>query len=169
MKIEELKSLRAVADEEHRDLRGQFELLKMQTPASPAAPELDMGHGRPDRRSPKFDRCGAELGKGFASYSVTNDVGLPRSVALQEASPALAQLVSGGRITVQVLLRVGSGPPTMSGYFYFGAQVRGVALESHGSGIELYVPATGLRYVLPIVDFSSWEFGPAVAPSWPEV
>ena len=112
----------------------------MQTPASPAAPELDMG---PDRRSPKFDRCGAELGQGFASYSVTDDVGLPKSVALQEASPALAQLVSSGHITVQVLLRDGSGPPTINDYFYFSAQVRGVALESNGSGIELYVPATG--------------------------
>ena len=79
----------------------------------------------PDWRSPKFDRCGAELGQGFASYSVADDVGLPRSVALQEASPALAQLVSGGRITVQVLLRDGVGPPAMNDYFYFGAQVRG--------------------------------------------
>ena len=93
--VEELKALHAEAAEDHRDLRDQIELLKIQTPASPAAPVLDMG---PDRRSPKFDRCGAELGNGFASYEVTDDVGLPKSVSLQEASPALAQLVSGGRI-----------------------------------------------------------------------
>ena len=46
----------------------------------------------PDRRAPKFDRCGEALGVGFASYSVTGADGLMRSVALQEASPALAQL-----------------------------------------------------------------------------
>ena len=148
VELEELKLVHSVADEEHRDLRAQFELPKSRTPASPVAPELDMG---PDRRSPKFDRCGAELGKGFASYEVIDDHGLPWSMALQEASPVLAQLVAGGRITAQVLLHDGSGPPAMSDYFYFGAQVRGVALESNGSGIELYVPSTGLRY------------GPAVA------
>ena len=101
MEIEELKRLHAEADDEHRDLRNAFELLQLQTPASPAAPPLDMG---PDRRAPKFDRCGETLGVGFASYSVTDADGLSKSVALQEASPALAQLVAGGRMAVQVLL-----------------------------------------------------------------
>ena len=72
-------------------------------------------------------------------------------------------------MTVQVLLRDGSAPTAMTDYFYFNAQVRGVAVETCGAGIELYVPATGLRYVLPVVDFSSWEFGPSVASTWPEV
>ena len=166
MQIEELERLQAEADEEHRDLRQAFELLERQTPASPAAPLLDMG---PDRRAPKFDRCGEELGVGFASYTITGADGLPKSVALQEASPALAELVAGGRMTVQVLLRDGSTPTAMTDYYYFDAQVRGVAVETGGAGIELYVSATGLRYVLPVVDFSSWEFGPSVASAWPEV
>ena len=51
VKIEELERLQAEAEEEHRDLRQAFELLERQTPASPAAPPLDMG---PDRRAPKF-------------------------------------------------------------------------------------------------------------------
>ena len=54
----------------------------------------------------------------------------------------------------------------MTDYFYSNAQVRGVAIETCGAGIELYVPATGLSYALPVVDFSSWEFGPSVASTW---
>ena len=156
LEIKELERLHSEADEEHRDLRHAFELLQLQTPASPAAPPLDMG---PDRRAPKFGRCGEALGVGFASYSYTDADGLPKSAALQEAAPALAQLVAGGRMAVQVLLRGGSAPTAMTDYFYFDAQVRGVAVETCGAGIELYVPATGLRYVLPVVGFSSWEFG----------
>ena len=79
VKIEELERLQAEAEEEHRDLRQAFELLELQTPASPAAPPLDMG---PDRRAPKFDRCGEALGVGFASYPITGADGLPKSVAL---------------------------------------------------------------------------------------
>ena len=166
MQIEELEQLQVEAVEERRDLRQALELLEQQTPASPAAPPLDMG---PDRRAPKFDRCGEELGVGFASYTVNDADGLPKSVVLQEASPALARLVAGGRMTVQVLLRDGSTPVALTDYFYFDAQVRGVAVETGGEGIELYVPATGLRYVLPVVDFASWDFGPSVASAWPEV
>ena len=62
LEIEELKRLHSEADEEHRGLRHAFELLQLQTPASPAAPPLDMG---PDRRAPKFDRCGEALGVGL--------------------------------------------------------------------------------------------------------
>ena len=166
MEIEELERLHSEADEEHRDLRHAFELLQRQTPASPVAPPLDMG---PDRRAPKFGRCGEALGVGFASYTIAGADGLPKSVALQEASPALAQLVAGGRMAVQVLLRDGSTPTAMADYYYFDAQVRGVAVETGGAGIGLYVSATGLRYVLPVVDFSSWEFGLSVASAWPKV
>ena len=120
MEIEEPKRPHSEADEEHRGLRHAFELLQLQMPASPAAPPLDMG---PDRRAPKFGRCGEALGVGFASYSFTDADGLPESVALQEASPALAQLVAGGRMTVQVLLRDGSAPTAMTDHFYFNVQV----------------------------------------------
>ena len=72
LEIEELKRLHSEADEEHRDLQNAFELLQLQTPASPAAPALGMG---PDQRAPKFDRCGEALGRGFASYSFTDATG----------------------------------------------------------------------------------------------
>ena len=58
MQIDELKRLHSEADEEHRDLRHALKLLQLQTPASPAAPPLDMG---PERRAPKFDGHGATI------------------------------------------------------------------------------------------------------------
>ena len=156
-------------------LREEIAELRARAPASPVPKGLDVG---PDGRSPKYDRCGAELGLGFASYTVGsqrptwNGPGWqrdPKVLALRESAPALARLVEGQRITVQVLLRDGAAVPTMNNYFYFSAQVRGMALESEGTAMELYVPATGLRYTLPIADFSSWEFGPPPSSAWPEV
>jgi len=74
----------------------------------------------------------------------------------------LAEVVTSG-LTVMALIRKAGFGISVADYFYFMAQVRGMALEESlgAPALELYVEGTGLRYAIPLDELG--VFGPPLA------
>jgi hypothetical protein len=144
--------------------------LESATPRSPTPKSADVAQ---DGCEPRTDRNGAVLGLGTVPYTLPPPTAT-RAIDRLEASasvagklPKIAALVELGRMTVKVLLRDERSPPTMGNDYYFNAQLRGVALESHGRALEIYVPLLGLRCQLAVSDFADW--GESRGGVWPDV
>jgi len=57
-------------------------------------------------------------------------------------------------VTIKVLVPDAAGtPPSMRDYFYFSGAVRGMAVETMGDAVEMYVEALGLRFAVPLIEF----------------
>ena len=102
-----------------------------------------------DGRIPGFDRTGAAVGDHARTYVATDEKGGQDRMPV----PLEVALLYTGKLTVLVEAPRADGDARRSGldgYFYFGADVRGV---THDMGaVELYIPALGLRFELPFGD-----------------
>ena len=115
-------------------------------------------------RLPATDRNGRELGEGSRGYYYYLPAwGGRRGPGCHSTrSLRLAEVVTSG-LTVMALIRKAGFGISVADYFYFMAQVRGMALEQSlgAPALELYVEGTGLRYAIPLDELG--VFGPPLA------
>ena len=125
-------------------------VAELEAAAPQAVPTRVAPLSRFDGRLPAADRNGRELGEGSRGYYLPG-MGEEKGTWVP-LNPQLAEVVASG-LTMMVLIRKPDNAPlSVADYFYFMAQVRGMALdESLGApALELYVESAGLRYAMPL-------------------
>ena len=79
--------------------------------------------------------------------------------------PQVTRLMRAGEITVLVHVPAKAASPPGAAdpldYYFFKATVRGMAQESQGTEMELFVPALGMRMGLSCADYSGFGTAPA--------
>ena len=113
-------------------------VAELEAAAPQAVPARLSPPSRFDGRMPAADRNGRELGEGSRGYYLPGVGG--RKGNWVPLNPQLAEVVTSG-LTVMARIPDGDAAASVKDYFYFMAQVRGMALrESLGApALELYV------------------------------
>ena len=124
-------------------------VAELEAAAPQAVPTRLAPLSRFDGRLPATDRNGRELGEGARGYYLPGVGGNKGNWV--PLNPQLAEVVTSG-LTVMARIPDADAGASVKDYFYFMAQVRGMALqESLGApALELYVEGTGLRYAMPL-------------------
>ena len=122
-------------------LRARVAELEAATPHSP--PARLAPPSRFDGWMPATDPNGHDLGEGARGYCLPG-MGCEKGTWVP-LNPQLAEVVASGLTVVVLVRKPDDAPLSVADYFYFKAQVRGMALEeSPGSpALELYVEGTG--------------------------